>query len=132
MRNLAGVCALVAAFAPGAAQAADSISCTGVGRDDVALELTLGSLPVLQPVGAFVAVGDRHFAFGVPEAATPLVVGQAYGEGGLTAIDFTDPNVETIVVSVRLWRAEEADTTATAGVLRVADIGAFAITCEGP
>ena len=48
----------------GPALATGSIGCEGAGGDDVSVELTVGSLPVLAIVGASIRVGDDLWSMG--------------------------------------------------------------------
>lgn len=118
----------------GEALAAGSITCESE-NGSASVGLTIGSLPVLKVVGASVEAGGRRFALaweGSDADGQAIVVGQAFREEGRVLVDFTDPNVESVTVSLRLNTVEEADHTIMAGTLAVTDVGAWAVHCVGP
>ncbi len=45
-------------------------------------------------------------------------------------VDFTDPNVEGIVVSLRLFQSSGDKSFAEAGVLSFEDVSVFPVQCE--
>lgn len=114
----------------GSAHASGTISC--VGEQDVAVALTIGSLPVLSVVSANISTPGGTLAIGAEAADNAIVPGQAFREDGRLMIDFTDPNIERVVVELRLFEALEGHEYAMAGTLRVPGEGAYALTCAGP
>lgn len=118
--------ALLAGVAPAAATG--TIECADPdGRASV--ELSIGSLPVLAVIHARIETPEGRWSSGDGEA---LVVGQQFrGSSGLR-VDFTDPNVETVIAELRLVSAEEGRDFAMAGTLRVAGEGAWPLNCVGP
>lgn len=105
---------------------------------EATVHLSIGSLPVLAVIGAEVTTADHRFTLtsgegGAQEDATqPVIVGQAFQDDRHVMIDFTDPNVETVLASLRLFHATEERDGAMAGTLVVTGIGAWSITCIGP
>jgi hypothetical protein len=121
-----GLIALIA----GPAGATASIGCASED-DGVSFDLTMGNLPVLAVVGAFISVGDRKWST-LEGEGEQVIAGQAFGGTDDMRIDLTDPNVERVVAEIRLWRAMEEDDYALGGTLRVPGVGAWAVTCVGP
>jgi hypothetical protein len=114
----------------GPAAATGSIACEG-GEDDVSVELGIGNLPVLAVVGAVISVGDETWSL-AGEGEYAIAVGQAYSGEGRVLVDFTDPNIERVLIRLRLVSDTEGNDHAMAGTLAVADRGAWAVTCIGP
>ena len=115
----------------GPALATGSIGCEGAGGDDVSVELTVGSLPVLAIVGASIRVGDDLWSTG-EVAADRMAVGQAFSEEGRMLVDFVDPNFEAVLARLRLVSADEGKDQALAGTLAVSGRGAWPVVCIGP
>ncbi|GAA4524171.1 hypothetical protein GCM10023174_07290 [Chelativorans composti] len=116
--------------ASGGAHATGAIDCTDPeGR--ASLELTLGSVPVLAVVRAVISADERQWITAT-EGENAIAVGQAFRSDDEIRIDFTDLNVERIVAEVRLFSADEGRDHATAGVLRIADVGVYPLVCIGP
>lgn len=125
------VAALVCCVAASPASATGSIACTSPDEDSVSVELTIGSLPVLAVVGAAITAGDERWSTDAQGVAA-ISVGQAFAEEDRLLIDFTDTNVERVVVEVRLFRAFEEDDAAMAGTLRIPGKGSWPLVCIGP
>lgn len=115
----------------GQASATGSIGCQGIGGDDVSVELTLGSLPVLAIVAASITVGEETWST-ADDSAARLAVGQAFSEEGRILVDFVDPNFESVLVRLRLVSADEGKDQATAGTVAVAGQGVWPVSCVGP
>lgn len=116
--------------AVGSAGATGSIECADAAGE-ASVSLTIGSLPVLSVVGATIeADGMRWSLDGAGEGA--IAVGQAFQEADAIRVDFTDPNVESVVAALRLFSAHEGRHSAMAGTLRIAGRGAWALSCIGP
>lgn len=110
--------------------ASGSIECTSPDGD-ASLGLTIGSLPILAVVGAAIEADGKTWTLN-GDGESALAVGQAYRTHDAMRIDFTDPNVERVVAEVRLFSASEGKDMATAGTVKVAGSGAWAVTCTGP
>lgn len=121
---------LMMALCAGSVHASGTISC--VSDDGASVELVLGSLPVLSVVGAEIAGGEERWTTREGGEGQPVVIGQAARVGDLILVDFTDPNIERVVVELRLLSAIEERDHVTAGTLRIAGQGAHALTCVGP
>jgi hypothetical protein len=112
------------------ALATGSIFCEGVG-DDVSIEFTIGSLPVLAIVAAQVTAGDEVWAT-ADGGDHQIAVGQAFAERGQLLADFVDTNFERVLVRLRLVSASEGDDEIRAGTLVIVDRGAWPVVCVGP
>lgn len=119
--------ALVASLALAApAAASGGFYCQG---DGVTADIATGRLPVLQVIGASISAGDNTWSTG-PERGegTPFVVGQAFADSQQVLIDFTDPNIEDVLVSLRL-RFDGDDDRPLTGTLSVAGED-YQVFCE--
>ena len=123
--------ALLLSLAAGPALATGSIGCEGTGGDEVSVDLTIGSLPVLAIVSASVAAGDDVWSM-EESASNRIAVGQAFSEDGRILVDFVDPNFETVLVRLRLVSAGEGKDEALAGTLAISGRGAWPVICVGP
>ena len=112
--------AILLAFSASLALAAPAVASGGIWceGDGVTVEIATGRLPVLQVIGAYVEVDGAAFSTG-PERGegTPFVVGQAFSDSDGVKVDFVDPNFETILVSIRLVRDNDADWPLTGHAL---------------
>lgn len=117
---------------PGPAAATGTIFCDGATDNSVAVQIGIGRVPVLAVLNARIAAGSAVYANDVEATpgAVPIVFGQGVFDEDRLRVDFTDPNVERIVVSLRIERAFEGKSGAEAGVLRIDGEGAWAVVCE--
>ena len=100
------------------AAASGAIVCDG--EAGVFAHLATGRLPVLRIIGAYVEAGGSAWSTG-PERGdgTPFVAGQGFADNQRVLVDFTDPNIESILVSLRLRFDGDEDQPMT-GVLTAA------------
>jgi hypothetical protein len=129
MRRLTAGLLLAALAAP--ATATESIVCAS---DDKAasVDVLVGlGLDVVSIARATIEAGGKSWA---TDAAgeQKIAVGQAFEDAEKLIVDFTDEGVSTIVASLRLFKASEGEDYVSAGTLRVAGAGAWAVTCSGP
>lgn len=110
------------------AHATGSLSCSGVD-EDVSVELTLGTLPVLAVVGGRIATPSGHYAINPQGGETPIIVGQAFGDTRGISVDFTDPNIMQVLISLRTVRGEGDKQVVEAGVLTVEQTEVYAVSC---
>lgn len=138
VRNLAMaaiVTGLLAAASP--AGAAGTITCFGAATEDpVRVEINVGQLPALVPLWMRIAIGGETWST-LEGEGSPVAILQAFDDSGTFSVDLSDPNVERILFSLRLVRAEAGRETAQAGVLLASGegrepVGAYALFCEGP
>jgi hypothetical protein len=120
-------CAML--FASGSvAHATSNITCKS--PDNAAsLDLVIGRLPILSVVNGGYSIEGASFGIEATNGTT-VVVGQAHDDGSAIRIDFTDPNVENVVASIRLFTAFENERFAQAGVIIVPGRGAWPMVCE--
>lgn len=128
MRSLAA--ALLLVLLPTQAMASGSISCSSEDGQ-ASVELTIGSLPILKIVRASLSAGGQQWHTD-GSGETAMAVGQAFRDDETMRVDFTDPNIESVVAKLRLFHAVEGRDTAMAGIVQVADKGVWALTCVGP
>jgi hypothetical protein len=120
--------ALLASLATAApAHASGGFLCEG---ESVSLNIATGRLMVLNVLGAYVEAGDRAWSTG-PERGegTPIIVGQAFGDDEQVLVDFTDPNIESILISVRLRFTGEDEDWPLSGTM-TAEGTSYAIRCD--
>jgi hypothetical protein len=99
--------------------------------DEASAAILLGAMDVIAVVKADIEIGDQHWSTS-EGSGTRITVGQAFETSDQVLIDFTDANVNAIVAQLRLFKTAEGDRLATAGTLRIAGAGAYAVVCEGP
>lgn len=108
-------------------QASGGLFCEGEGAY---VDIALGRLVVMQVLGASAEIEDRRFSTG-PERGEgePFLVGQAFAEGDAMMVDFVDPNVERIIVGLRVtWHK---DAQHYAGVLSTPTASVDVVCMEG-
>ena len=127
--GLAGAAVL---FATMAAHATVSISCHGIDDDTVSADIGFGTLPVLNVISAYVTAGGERFSLNPQGGETKIIVGDAaFLDDGLIA-RFTDPNVERVLVELRILSKSEAKSDTSVGILTLPGNAAYGLTCEGP
>lgn len=133
-RTMIAFCAasIAALGAASSAHATGNISCNGVDGSDATIEFNFGTLPVLNILGASVSAGGAVWSTQPGKGETEIIVGQAAEDGNLLIADFTDPNVEQVLISLRLLSAQEGGDFVRAGTLTIAGHGAHAVVCVGP
>ena len=96
----------------------------------MSLEMATGRLPVLYVIGAYAEADGKSYSTG-PErgTGTPFVIGQAFADDDVVLADFTDPNFESILVSVRLKFDGTEDLPLTGTV--TLDGKSYPVTCGG-
>lgn len=114
------------------AWATGTIACTGADGADASVFLLVGRLPVLAVLRAEIEANGMVYATDPPQGADAvrIVFGQGFTDANRVVADFTDPNFEEIVVTLRLERAFEDKAGAEAGIVRVVGHGAWPVTCE--
>lgn len=130
MKPRLAAAALAFSLVSGGAHATGAIDCAAPGGE-ASVSLTIGSLPILSVVGAHITAGDQQWSIG-GEGESAIISGQAFGEDDEMRVDFTDPNVETVVTQLRLFSAFEGKDSAMAGIVRIPGVGAYALVCTGP
>lgn len=125
MKRSLGTALLVFFGLAGPALATGSISCSSA--DGASIDLSIGHVPVAAILAANVIFGDTVWT-----TDGDISVGQQFSNDDTFIADFTDPNIERIMVSLRLFSATEGERFAMAGTLTLEGIGAFAVVCDEP
>lgn len=125
---LAGIAGLAFAAASALpAQASVGLFCHGTYID---IEIPLGGAAGLNPLSATIrAAGTIWTTEEGVAGATPIVPAQSASVDNRLYLDFSDPNLEGIIVEIRLFWAEEETDPVYGGTLRIAGHGAWAISC---
>ena len=110
--------------------ATGGVYCDGARDKDVGAFLTVGRVPGFAVVDAVITTKDRAWTIRAQDGAAPIVLVQGAVIGDLTVADFADPNVENIVASLRVVRADNEQGFAAAGVLSIPGVGAWPLVCE--
>ncbi len=126
------VLAVAVCLMSSAAHATGDISCGGVNGSDATVDLNFGTLPVLSILNATITTAGKVWTTQPGKSETEIIVGQAAETGNMLIADFTDVNVEQILISLRLFSAEEGGNWVRAGTLTIKDHGAHAVSCVGP
>lgn len=129
MRRLLTLPVLLALAAP--ASATEWVSCSA-GGEGASVDVLVGlGLDVISIAAARIEAGGKKWATDA-EGAQKIIVGQGFEDAEKMLVDFTDDGISTIVASLRLFKASEGESFATGGTLKVAGVGAWAVTCSGP
>jgi hypothetical protein len=128
MKRLAAFGVLLVTAA-GPAKATEWLNCSD--GDRASINVLLGNMNVIAVDTVEVEAAGRKWSTRGGDA-TLITKGQAFETADQIYIDVTDDNVNAIVAQLRLFKASEGDNYVSAGTLRVAGIGAWAVTCSGP
>jgi len=128
MKRLVAIGFLVIAAA-GPAKATEWLSCSD--GDKASFNVLLGHMNVIAVDTVEVEAGGKRWSTRGGDA-TLITKGQAFETSDQIYIDVTDDKVDAIVAQLRLFKAIEGEDYVSAGTLRVAGIGAWAVTCSGP
>jgi hypothetical protein len=128
MKRLAAIGILViATVVP--AQATEWLNCSD--GDKASFNVLLGNMNVIAIDTIEVEAGGKNWSTRGGDA-TPVTKGQAFETADQIYIDVTDDKMDAVVAQLRLFKASEGEDYVSAGTLRVAGIGAWAVTCSGP
>ncbi len=111
------------------ALATGGVYCDGTSDDSVGAYLTVGRVPGFAVAEARITANDQSWDTSARDGAAPIVLVQGAIVGDLIVADFADPNVENVVVSLRDVRAENDHGFAAGGVLSIAGIGVWSVSC---
>ena len=128
MKRLAAIGFLVIATAV-PAQATEWLNCSD--GDKASFNVLLGNMNVIAVDTIEVEAGGKRWSTREGDG-TPITKGQAFETADQIYIDVTDDKMDVIVAQLRLFKASEGDDYVSAGTLRVAGVGAWAVTCSGP
>lgn len=128
MKRLAAIGVLLIALA-GPAKATEWLNCSD--GDKASFNVLLGNMNVIAVDTIEVDAEGKKWSTRGGDA-TLITKGQAFETADQIYIDVTDSNVDAIVAQLRLFKASEGEIYVSAGTLRVAGVGAWAVTCSGP
>jgi hypothetical protein len=111
------------------AKATEWLNCSD--GDKASFNVLLGNMNVIAVDTIEVEVGEKKWSTR-DEGATRVTKGQAFETADQIYIDATDDKMDAIVAQLRLFKASEGEDYVSAGTLRVAGVGAWAVTCSGP
>lgn len=128
---LLGAALFAAAFGASAttAHATTSIGCTSADGGNVSVDIGTGTLPILNVLSATISADGQVWSTD-GSLGTEISFGQGFSDGRQLLIDFTDPNIEEILVSVRIFQSFEGKSGAQAGVLVFPGLASYSIVCE--
>ncbi|MBG6178617.1 hypothetical protein IWQ55_006478 [Labrenzia sp. EL_208] len=104
--------------------------CKAVDGSDAEFGYSFGHVPGLAIVSAIISAEGQHWSMNDNEGSKPIVVAQGARDGAYTLIEFTDPGYEAIVASIRIVSVVEDGEHRAAGVLRIPNLGVYAMMCE--
>ncbi len=124
---LAAVAVLLIASTP--AYATGEVICEAVDGTGATVDLGVGRLEVLAIISAHITANGKVWSTQPGKGETEIIVGQGARDRGWLVADFTDPNVERIIASLRLVSASEGDDYVLAGTLVIKGESAHALNC---
>lgn len=127
-RALAGL-AVAMACSSSPALATGEMSC-GNGKG-VGIDLLVGHVDYLSVARIVIDVDGKTWS-SQPDAmpGTPIVVGPAFEDDRQLLLDVLDAEASEVVARLRLFKLQEGETTAKAGVLSVKGEGAWPVECS--
>lgn len=89
-----------------------------------------GRVPGLAIVSATIRADGKHWSMLKTDGVIPVIVAQGAQDGSRTIIDFADPEYSEIIASMRIISAIEGDQYRAVGILRIPNVGVYAMNCE--
>jgi hypothetical protein len=100
------------------------------GPDGIDVSVPLGAGPGLTPLGAEIKAAGKVWTTEAGVADTiEIARAQSASLDDRLYIDFTNPNLEGVLVEIRLFWSEEETDPVYGGTLRIRDHGAWPISC---
>jgi len=127
--NAAAGLLVAAMLSASPAAASGDIICDATDGSGASISIGVGHLPVLSVLSASAIDGMTTWSTNPTGDERPIVFGQGFADDRQVLVDFTDPNVEGIVVSLRLFQASGDKSYAEAGVLSFEGVSAFPVQC---
>jgi hypothetical protein len=128
MKRFVAIGVLLIALA-GPAKATEWLNCSD--GDKASFNVLLGNMDVIVVDTIEIEAGGKRWSTREGDG-TPISKGQAFKTADQIYIDVTDDKMDAIVAQLRLFIASEGGDYVSAGTLRVAGVGAWAVTCSGP
>lgn len=119
---------LLLAVGSGPASATQNLICEYT--DDVNINLLMGSLEVASIVRADITAAGQRWSTQEAEGLTHIVVGQAFQTASELRVDFTDKELNKVLVRLRLFQAIDDVNFAQAGTLKIEDLGVWPVVCS--
>lgn len=110
------------------ASATGGIYCKAADGRSGNISLSIGRLPVLNILSAEVSAFGKIWST-EKNAENKIIVGQAFDNTSNLFVDFTDENVETILISLRTSKISTSKENSEAGVLRIGE-AVYPVLCE--
>jgi len=110
------------------ASATGGIYCKAVDGRSGEISLLIGRLPVLSIISAEVSAFGKMWST-EKNAENKIIVGQAFDNASSLLVDFTDDNIEKILISLRTSKISTPKENAEAGVLRIGE-AVYPVLCE--
>lgn len=121
---------LVATFSQAdPALASGDIICDATNGSGAWISIGVGHLPVLHVLNAQASDGVTHWSTTPSGDERAMIFGQGFSDDNQVLVDFTDPNVEGVVISLRLFQVSGDKSYAEAGVLSFEGVSAFPVHC---
>jgi hypothetical protein len=117
-------------FVQAPAHATGEIICNATDGSGASINIGIGRLPVLAILNATATDGTGVWSTNATGSETPMVAGQGFMDDRQVLIDFTDPNVVQVIVSLRLFQLSGDKSYAEAGVLSFDGVSVFPVQCE--
>jgi len=104
--------------------------CHAVDGSDAEFGFGFGRVPGLAVLSATIRADGKKWSMIETDGAVPVIVAQGARDGRHTIIDFADPMYNEIIASMRIVSAVEGDEYRAVGILKIANVGVFAMLCE--
>lgn len=127
--NVAAALLVAMLLHSGPAAASGDIICDATDGSGASISIGVGHLPVLHVLSASATDGTATWSTHPSGGDRPIAFGQGFADDRQVLVDFTDPNIERIVVSLRLFQASGDKDYAEAGVLSFDGVSAFPVQC---
>lgn len=123
--------ALALAAWPLPALATETVVCIAPDDPDVAVEMNLGSVtPPAMPNWLRVTTIDEAWSTLDFDDVTAITVRQSFDDGQLMSIDAVAPDLDDLVIAIRLLSATEGDLTVQAGTLHIVGQSIHPLICD--
>jgi hypothetical protein len=103
----------------------------GDEQANVEIGFLLGTVDAFMPAGATMRHKTQHWT--TSEAygdGAIMTVGQGFSDHTMLLVDLYDEAVSGAIAELRLWKAEEGETSVHSGILRIPGQGVWAVTCD--
>lgn len=112
----------------GPAAATETMICVSP-QQEVSVSLLMGSLDVIAIASASIEFGGKRWATDA-EGDLKIVVGQAFEDNAMIAVDLSDEGLNKKIAELRLIKTEGSDGQVIAGTVRMPGEGAWPVNCS--